>query len=59
MQELETWLQSLPNELLLSTISGSQRIDPGLLENTIKVAPDTRKVEFVGKCFRNIRLISD
>jgi hypothetical protein len=48
MQELEIWLQSLPNELLLPTVSGSQRIGPELLENIIKHAPDARKVELVG-----------
>lgn len=47
IKELEIWLQSLPNELSLSTISGSQRTDQGLLENSIKNAPDARKVELV------------
>jgi hypothetical protein len=47
MKELDVWLQSLPNELLIPTISGLQRTDPGLLENTIKSASDARKVELV------------
>src|SRR3954468_22185320 len=47
LQELETWLQSLPTELLLPTICESQRTGQELLENTINDASDARKVELV------------
>ncbi|KAH8744938.1 hypothetical protein F5882DRAFT_423394 [Hyaloscypha sp. PMI_1271] len=47
MQGLETWLQSLPNELLLPTMSGSQRTNRKLMENTINNAPGARKVELL------------
>ena len=53
MQELETWQQSLPNELFLPIFHGSQRTDPGLLENIIKGTPATRKVELVRNLSRS------
>jgi hypothetical protein len=47
MQQLESWLHSLPPELLLPAISESQQMDQRLLKSAIDNTHEGRKVELV------------
>lgn len=52
VQELQTWLYNLPNELSFPVTPGLERWDLVLMENVFSKASDARKIELVNILFR-------